>query len=174
VVDGLTHRIPFRFSVSMTTRRARPGETDGEDYFFVDRERFERAAASGELLEWAEYAGNLYGTPRGPVMETLDAGHDVLLDIELVGARQIREAFPGALMIFIAPPGMEELERRLRSRGDTDEDAIEARLGIASEQMAEAGGLFDHVVVNADVDEAIGEVVDILARPPTRRPVNRA
>ncbi|HSG79518.1 MAG TPA: guanylate kinase, partial [Acidimicrobiia bacterium] len=117
MVDGLADRIPFRFSVSMTTRRARPDEVHGEDYFFVDRSRFERAIADGELLEWAEYAGHLYGTPRGPVAEMLQAGHDVLLDIELVGARQIRGAFPHALMIFIAPPGMEELERRLRSRG---------------------------------------------------------
>lgn len=174
MVDGLADRIPFRFSVSMTTRAARPDEVEGDDYFFVDRERFERAVSAGDLLEWAEYAGNLYGTPRGPVLETLESGHDVLLDIELLGARQIREAFPEALMIFIAPPGMDELERRLRSRGDTDEASIERRLAIASGQMADAAVLFDHVIVNSDVDEAIGEVVDILTSPPPTRPVNRA
>jgi guanylate kinase len=158
----------------MTTRAARPGEVEGEDYYFVDRSRFERALAEGELLEWAEYAGNLYGTPRGPVMETLATGDDVLLDIELLGARQIRQAFPEALMIFIAPPGMDELERRLRSRGDTDAAAIEQRLAIAAAQIEEAEELFDHIVVNDVVDEAIDDVMDILSRPPPTRPVNRA
>jgi guanylate kinase len=173
-VDGLAERVAFRFSVSMTTRAARPGEVEGEDYDFVDRSRFERALAEGELLEWAEYAGNLYGTPRGPVMETLATGDDVLLDIELLGARQIRQAFPEALMIFIAPPGMEELERRLRSRGDTDAAAIEQRLAIAAAQIEEAEELFDHIVVNDVVDDAIDDVMDILSRPPPTRPVNRA
>ena len=150
----------------MTTRDPRPGEVEGEDYFFVDRDRFEAAISSGELLEWAEYAGNRYGTPREAVVEALEAGHDVLLDIEILGARQIREAFPEAILVFIAPPGREVLEERLRRRGDTDDEAIARRLAVADEQLAEAETLFDHVVVNDEVTRAVDEVVDILAEPP--------
>ena len=110
VVEGLAERLGFHFSVSMTTRGRRPGERDGVDYHFVDRERFEAAVAAGDLAEWARYSGHLYGTPRAEIGPHLDAGEDVLLDIELIGARQVRRAYPEALMVFILPPSLEVLE----------------------------------------------------------------
>lgn len=166
VVDGLAQQLPFAFSVSMTTRRPRPGEVDGVDYWFVDRERFVEAVANGELVEWAEYGGNLYGTPAAGLDELLAEGRDVLLDIEIVGSRIVRERFPDALMIFISPPDLDELERRLRSRGDTSEEDVAARLSVASDQIEEAGGLFDHFVVNDDLSAAIERVTDILTTVP--------
>ncbi len=165
-MEGLAERLPFHFSVSMTTRPRRPSERDGEDYHFVDRAAFEAAVARGELAEWATYSGHLYGTPRAEVEQHLSRGHDVLADIELVGARQIREAYPEAVMVFILPPSSEELERRLRGRGDTDDRAVASRLEVAAGQIEEARGLFDHFVVNDDLERAITEVAGILARPP--------
>lgn len=170
MVDGLARRLPFHFSVSMTTRPPRPSEVDGVDYHFVDPERFERAVAEGELMEWAEYAGNLYGTPRGAITELLDAGHDVLLDIELHGARQIKAAHPEALAIFVAPPDLETLRERLEGRGDTSPDDVESRLAIAKEQMDAAPTLFDHIVVNDELSSAIDRVVGILAAPDRSSP----
>ena len=162
IVRGLLARRPFRFSVSATTRRPRPGEIDGVHYRFVELERFRRMVANAELLEWAEYGSNLYGTPLQPVLSQLETGHDVLLEIEVNGARQIRQVYPAATMIFIRAPSLDELERRLRARGDTDPDAIDRRLEIARHELAEAPALFDHIVVNDDVDRAIDEVVALL------------
>lgn len=147
----------------MTTRPARPAEEDGVDYFFVDRDAFETAVERGELVEWASYSGHLYGTPRSELERYLQVGEDVLLDIELIGARQVRDAYPDAIMVYILPPSMEELERRLRGRGDTDEDAMARRLGVAASQIEEAKEFFDHFVVNGDVLPAIEEVTGILA-----------
>jgi guanylate kinase len=165
VVAGLAERMPFYFSVSMTTRPPRPGEVDGAAYHFVDRERFLAARAAGELIEWAEYSGHLYGTPRVPVERALAAGEDVLLDIELLGAEQVKEAFPEALLVFVEPPGLAELEARLRGRGDTDEEQIARRLAAARWQMERARDLFDHFVVNDRLEGAIAEVAGILAAP---------
>lgn len=165
VVAGLAERMPFRFSVSMTTRPARPGETDGVDYHFVDRDEFIAAREAGDLLEWAEYSDHLYGTPRAPVEAALAAGEDILLDIEVLGAEQVKEAFPAALLVFIEPPSLEELEARLRGRGDTDEEQITRRLEVARWQMERARGLFDHFVVNDRLEQAIDEVAGILAAP---------
>jgi guanylate kinase len=153
----------FHFSVSMTTRPRRPTEVDGVDYHFVDTRQFEAAIARGDLAEWAVYSGHHYGTLRSEVDGHLEAGRDVLLDIEILGARQVREAYPDAVMIYILPPSMEELERRLRSRGDTDEDAMSKRLGVAAAQISEARELFDYFVVNDDLLPAIEEVTGILA-----------
>jgi guanylate kinase len=162
IVRGLLHLRPFRFSVSATTRAPRPGEIDGVHYRFVDVADFRRMVDDGELLEWAEYGANLYGTPLAPVLEVLDQGDDILLEIEVNGAQQVREIHPDATMIFIRPPSLDELERRLRARGDTDEDAISRRLDIAADELAVADELFDHVVVNDDVDRAMTEVLGIL------------
>ena len=135
---------------------------DGVDYRFVTRGEFESAAAAGELLEWAEYGGNLYGTPRGPVLTHLDAGHDVLLDIENDGARQVKAAYPDAVLIFLLPPSLAELEVRLRSRGDTDDIQVRRRLAIAESQIADAEANFDHLVVNDDIGTAVAQVTGIL------------
>jgi len=146
----------------MTTRAPRPGEVDGVDYRFVDRGEFERAVAGGELVEWAEYGGHLYGTPAEILERERAAGNDVLLDIEVVGSRIVRGRFGDALMIFIAPPDMEELALRLRSRGDTSDSDVTARLAVAEDQIAEARRFFDYFVVNDDLDAAIDRVTDIL------------
>jgi guanylate kinase len=160
VVKGLRARHSFRFSVSVTTRRPRPNEADGVHYHFVDRHRFEAMVRRDELLEWARYADRLYGTPRGPVMEWLAAGDDVLLDIEIQGARQVRNAMPEALLIFVVPPSIEELERRLRTRRDTPD--VEARLAIARREIDEAPALFDHIVINDQVEAAVAEILGLL------------
>ena len=122
LVRRLRQRYPQVFlSISATTRSPRSGEEEGRDYYFVTRDRFEAMIAAGELLEWAEFAGNYYGTPRGPIETRLQAGDRVLLEIELAGARQVRDHFPEAWRVFILPPSMAELERRLRSRGQDSE-----------------------------------------------------
>ena len=165
VVAGLVERLPFHFSVSMTTRPPRPGEEDGADYFFVDHDRFVAARAAGELLEWAEYSGHLYGTPRSQVEGPLAAGEDILLDIELLGAEQVKAAYPAALLVFIAPPSLEVLEARLRGRGDTGDEQVARRLAVARVQMERARDWFDHTVVNDDLERAIAEVAGILMAP---------
>lgn len=167
---GLAERLPFHFSVSMTTRPARPGEADGVDYWFVDRERFERAREGGELVEWAEYSGYLYGTPYASIEQPLERGDDVLLDIEMLGSEQVRAAFPEAVMVFVEPPSMEVLEERLWGRGDTSDADVAKRLGVARWQMERAREIFDHFVVNDDLARAVDEVVGILAAP--RPPVD--
>ncbi|MFO8238849.1 MAG: guanylate kinase [Prochlorococcaceae cyanobacterium] len=140
-------------SVSATTREPRTGEVDGESYFFLSREAFERQVREGGFLEWAEFAGNLYGTPRQPVEERLAQGRPVLLEIELEGARQVRRTFPAGFQLFIKPPSFAELERRIRGRGSDSEEAIRRRLRRAREELA-AETEFDAVLVNADLGEA--------------------
>lgn len=167
VIEGLSAFLPFDFSVSMTTRPRRPGERDGVDYRFVDAAEFSRARDAGELVEWAEYGGNWYGTPRREVEAPRERGVDVLLDIEMVGARQVKHAFPEAIMIFIRPPTLAVLEERLRRRGDTGEADIVRRLAVARDQIAEAEGLFDHHVVNDDLETAVRRVAGILGALPT-------
>jgi guanylate kinase len=150
------------FSVSATTRSPRPGELDGTHYQFVSRPRFDEMIENGELLEWAEYNHHMYGTPLAPITEANARGRDVLLDIEIQGARQVKESRPDAIMIFIAAPSIEELERRLTNRGDTSSEDIDDRLAIASQQLAEAGELFDHIVVNDDFDTAVKELLNLI------------
>jgi guanylate kinase len=165
IVDGLAKLRPFHFSVSATTRPPRPREEDGADYLFVDREAFERMIAAGDLLEWATYGDDFYGTPRRPVVAALAEGEDVVLEIDVQGARQVRAAFPEAVLVFIAPPTPGELEDRLRKRGDTSPEAIARRLAIAGEEMA-AIDEFDHVVVNHDLDQAIVDLDRVMAGYP--------
>ena len=151
------------FSTSATTRTPRRGEADGREYHFITRDDFLGRIEAGEVLEWAEYGGNLYGTLRSEVVPVLDQGRNVLLDIENEGGKQIRASFPEAVLIFIRPPDLAELEVRLRGRGDTSDADIERRLGVAAEQMVEAEEIYDHIVLNDDLDAAIGRVLDILA-----------
>ena len=147
-------------SISATTRSPRVGEVDGQHYFFLNRETFEQQVAAGGFLEWAEFAGNLYGTPRQSVERNLEQG-PVLLEIELEGARQVRQSFPAALQIFLAPPSFEELERRIRARGTDSETAIARRLVRAREELA-AASEFDAVLVNGDLEEALWHLERLL------------
>lgn len=163
VVRALTERMQFHFSVSWTTRSKRAGEHDGIDYVFVDRDEFEEGIESGGLLEWAEYSGHFYGTPRQQVLSYLDRGEHVLLDIENDGAGQVKRAYPEAVLVFILPPSREELERRLRSRGDTSEADIGKRLAVAESQIDEAHEKFDYLVTNTEVGAVADEIVSILA-----------
>jgi guanylate kinase len=148
-------------SVSATTRDPRPGELDGADYHFVDRATFEEMASDGRLLEWAEYAGNLYGTPRQPVDEAVADGRVVLLEIEVQGALQVKEQVPDALLVFLVPPSEEELERRLSGRGTEDAATVARRLEVAQRELA-ARRDFDHVVVNDDLEQCVSEVRELI------------
>jgi guanylate kinase len=148
-------------SVSLTTRSPRPGEVDGIQYVFCDDARFDAAVASGELLEWAEFAGHRYGTPRAPVMERLERQEPVLLEIELEGARQVRREMPDALLVFLAPPSWEVLARRLSGRGTEDELVIARRLARARVEMA-AAPEFDVQLVNNDVHEVCERLVALM------------
>ena len=152
-------------SVSATTRKPRPGEVDGVHYFFYDRPAFEDLIAKGEFLEHAEYAGNLYGTPRNAVEQRLDAGQPVLLEIELQGARQIRTAMPAARLAFLAPPSWEVLEQRLRGRGTEPEDVIAKRLATGRIELA-AESEFDVTIVNSTVAAAAAELVALVTGSP--------
>jgi guanylate kinase len=149
------------YSVSATTRARRPGEREGVDYHFVDREVFTDMVARGALLEFAEYVGDFYGTPAEPVDAILGRGRDVLLEIELAGARQVKAARPEAVMLFIAPPSIGELERRLRGRGTDSEEKIAKRLARAREEIS-AVREFDYVIVNDDLSEAAALLASIL------------
>ena len=166
VVAGLRLRRSLYFSVSATTRDARPGETHGVHYWFLEPDDFAVLLATGDLLEWAEYNGQKYGTLRKPVVDHLASGEDVLLEIEVQGARQIRASHPGAVMFFIVPPDLDELERRLRRRGDTTEADIRRRVEIARREMEGAGNLFDHTVVNGSLDAAIEKVNRLMSGHP--------
>ncbi len=149
-------------SVSATTRRRRPGEVDGVHYHFVSDAEFDRLVAEDGLLEWAEYAGNRYGTPAGPVREQLATGRPALLEIELQGARQVRETMPEALQIFIAPPSEEALRERLEGRSTDAPEEIERRLARAREELR-ARDEFAKVIVNDDLDRATEELVEYAA-----------
>jgi guanylate kinase len=150
-------------SVSATTRAPRPGEVDGVAYHFVDEAAFATMVARDELLEWAEYAGNRYGTPRLPVQEAVARGRTVLLEVEVQGALPVGTHLPEALLVFLVPPSFEELERRLRDRGTEDEVVMQARLEVARGELA-AQDRFDHVVVNDDLDRATSEVAALIDR----------
>ena len=161
VFKAIEGRNDVCFSTSVTTRKPRPGETDGKEYFFVDLDRFREMVENDELLEHAEYVANSYGTPRAYVEKQLEAGLNVLLDIEVQGARQVHEKMPEAVMIFVAPPSLKELERRLRGRGTDTERAIEARLIRAQQEFAEAD-FYDYLIINDDADKAARELNAII------------
>lgn len=171
VVAGLRAAVPeLFFSVSVTTRQPRPGEVDGQDYRFVDASEFDELIARGELLEWAEIHGGLHrsGTPRAPVERALDTGHPVLIEVDLQGARAIKQAMPEAVTVFLAPPSLDELVRRLRGRGTESEVEFARRLQTAREELA-ARDEFDLVVVNEDVSAVVSRLVDLLVGPDAAR-----
>ncbi len=158
LVRRLMQQFPdFAFSVSYTTRQPRSGEKNGREYHFVDRERFLCMQRNGEFAEWAEVHGNFYGTARRPVEELLAAGRDVLFDIDVQGARQLRDVFRDGLFVFILPPSRPELERRLAGRGTDAAEVIARRLGNARGEIEAAPG-FDYWIVNDDLDRACDEL----------------
>jgi guanylate kinase len=158
LVSQLLARHPgIWLSISATTRVPRQGEHEGDNYFFMDRADFEARVAAGGFLEWAEFAGNLYGTPRQPVEQQLAAGRPVLLEIELEGARQVRQSFDQAYQVFIQPPSLAELERRIRGRGTDSDEAISRRLERARIELA-AAREFDACITNDDLNQALLEL----------------
>lgn len=161
ISELLSHRPDIHFSVSFTTRAPRVGEENGVSYNFVDRAEFERMISAGELLEHAEYVGNYYGTSMKVIREKLDQGVDVLLDIEVQGAAKVRQRCPEAVLIFIIPPSLEELSRRLHKRQTDSEDVIEGRLAKAREEYREIPN-YDYLVVNDSVPKAAAEILAIL------------
>ena len=164
LIRTLRERVPgLELSVSATTRRPRPGEQAGLDYHFLSDDEFDRRLEGGEFLEHAEYAGNRYGTLRSELDRARDAGARALvLEIEVQGARQVREALPGAVQVFIAPPSEEALRTRLVGRGADDPEQIERRVAVASEEIA-ARDEFEHVIVNDRLDDAVQELVELVA-----------
>jgi guanylate kinase len=161
VAKAIEGRTDICFSTSVTTRSPRPGEVHGREYFFVNFERFREMVENDELLEHAEYVANRYGTPRSYVEKRLEEGMNVLLDIEVQGARQVHKKMPEAILIFIAPPSLVELERRLRGRGTDTERAIEGRLIRARQEYQEAD-FYDYLIVNDDVDKAAAKLNAII------------
>ncbi|WP_084956731.1 guanylate kinase [Thermoactinospora rubra] len=171
VAELRRHHPEVWLSVSVTTRKPRPGETHGVEYFFVDDEEFQRLVDRGELLEWAEFAGNRYGTPRQPVLDRLARGVPTLLEIDLQGARQVRRSMPEALLVFLAPPSWEELEKRLRGRGTEPEDVIARRLEAGRIEMA-AEPEFDTTLVNTDVHDVCHRLIALMTDPQKVTPVS--
>jgi guanylate kinase len=162
LMRSLLERYPeLYYSVSVTTRSPRTGEIDGKNYYFISGNKFEQLVAQGEFLEWAEFAGNYYGTPREGVLKQIRDGKTVVLEIELEGARQIRASFPSALSIFILPPSFEELEERIRNRGQDSSEAIARRLQCAQEEI-KAAPEFDIQIVNDDFETAVNAIAAAL------------
>ncbi|MDQ7154371.1 guanylate kinase [Staphylococcus pseudintermedius] len=151
----------YNYSISMTTRQMREGEQDGVDYFFKTREEFEKLIEADEFIEYAEYVGNYYGTPVQYVKDTMNAGHDVFLEIEVEGAKQVRKKFPDALFIFLAPPSLDHLTERLIGRGTESKEKIESRVKEAKKEV-EMMNLYDYVVVNDEVDLAKDRIQSIV------------
>ena len=162
IVRSLLESHPnLSLSISATTRQPRQGEIEGVDYYFLSRTEFESAIAREEFLEWAEYAGNYYGTPRTKVETQIALGNSILLEIEVVGAKKIAAIFPSALRIFILPPSLEELEQRIRNRGKNSEESIAHRLQIAQTEI-DASAEFDFTIVNDDLSKAIAQIEEII------------
>ena len=151
----------YALSISATTRSPRPGETDGVEYFFKTKEQFEKMIADDELIEYAKYVDNYYGTPKAYVEEQLSAGKDVILEIEIQGALKVKEKFPDTLLMFVTPPSAEELKNRLVGRGTETLDVIESRMDRACEE-AEGMDQYDYLIVNDDLDTCVEEVHQII------------
>jgi len=164
VAKALRNRNEFWVSVSATTRTARHNEVDGVDYFFYTENEFDNAVKTDLFLEWAEFAGNRYGTPRKPVEDALREGKNVLLEIEISGAKQVKESAPEALLVFLQPPSWEELVSRLEGRGTDSPERRAARLALAQEELAQAG-LFDLSVVNTRVEEVVERLIGLTNTP---------
>lgn len=165
VVACLRRRYPqIWLSVSVTTRAPRPGEVDGREYHFVSDSEFDAMVANNELLEWATFAGHKYGTPEQPLAERLSDGVPALLEIDLAGARQVRDAVPGALLVFLAPPSWEELERRLTSRRTEPAEVIRRRLEVAEVELS-AEDEFDVTLVNTSIEDVCRRLVALMLAP---------
>lgn len=163
ICDVLLKELNAWFSVSMTTRAIRDGEVDGVNYFFISKEEFKKRIEEGQLLEYNIYNDNYYGTPKDKVLEKMEEGIDVLLEIDVNGARNVKNIFPDALLIYIAPPSIEELKNRLVNRGTERLDVIENRLKIAEEELKQVD-FYDYVIVNDDLDKAIDEIKKIFVQ----------
>ena len=162
ICQALLEKTPLAYSVSATTRKPRAGEVDGESYYFLSVEAFEKMIEKDELLEWAKVYDNYYGTPLKKVEEKLTAGEDILLEIDTQGAMKVREKFPEGVYIFILPPSLTELERRIRGRDTETEEVLQKRLAAAIDEI-EAGKCYKYVVTNDEVDGAVESVCAILA-----------
>ncbi len=162
IVKGIMEKKKgYKLSVSATTRKPRNNEVDGESYYFVSEDEFKRMIKDDELLEWATFVNNYYGTPKNYVFENLKAGKNIILEIELQGAMKVREQYPGAIMVFVVPPSIKELKNRLISRGTESMDVIMKRLHRAEEEMTYIKE-YDYIVENADLDECIETVHSIV------------
>ena len=161
IVEQLKAKDDFALSISATTRAPREYEQDGVHYFFRTREEFERMIANQELLEWAEFCGNCYGTPRAYVTEQLQKGQNVILEIEVQGALQVKKLYPEGVLIFLVPPNLEELGRRLTNRGTEDKETINRRIHRALEEMEYVQD-YDYVVINDTVPQATQDILDIV------------
>jgi len=162
VCQGLCRAMSgLHISISATTRKPRSGEKDGINYYFLSREQFEKMIAGGQLLEWADVYGYYYGTPGEPVIEALNAGKDVILEIDVQGALQVKSKFPGCVLIFLIPPTRAELEKRLRNRGTDSAEEIERRLRWAEKEINEVSK-YDYLVINDDLESAIRKVCTII------------
>jgi guanylate kinase len=172
VVEAIRRHCPqIWLSVSVTTRAPRPGEVHGREYYFISEREFNQMADSGQLLEWARYAGNYYGTPLRPVTERLGAGVPVLLEVDVVGARQVQAAVPGALLVFLAPPTWDELVRRLTSRGTEPADVMKERLEAARAELR-AEKEFDLTLVNTSVEDVCAQLVALMTAQPACEPAD--
>ena len=170
VVQAIRRNCPqVWLSVSVTTRQPRPGEVPGREYLFVGQREFEEMAGSGQLLEWARFAGNYYGTPREPVARRLESGRPGLLEVDVVGARQVRLAVPDALLVFLAPPSWDELVRRLTGRETEPPDVIERRLEAARAELR-AESEFDVTLVNTSVKDVCAQLVALMTAQPADQP----
>ena len=160
--EYLNSRDGIAYSVSATTRQPRPGEENGIHYYFLSREEFERTAAEGGMLEYASYNGNYYGTPKAPVEQQRNQGNDVVLEIEVQGALQVKKSCPDALLIFVAPPSFEELKNRLTGRQTEDAKTVENRLNIARQELMCAGE-YDYIIANDTVEQAVQSLGQIIS-----------
>jgi len=156
------------YSVSATTRSPRQGEVDGVNYFFKTREEFEQMIANNELLEWAEYCGNYYGTPKQFVEQTLQSGKDIILEIDVRGALKVKQQFPDGIFIFLLPPSLEELENRIVQRGTESEEIIRNRMAVAREELAQIEH-YDYAIINDEVEAACQKIMAILSADHCRK-----
>ena len=161
VKEILTRNDKFWLSISATTRQPRQGEIDGKDYYFLNKEKFKEMIAEDLFLEWAEFAGNYYGTPIDSVKEKITENYQVILEIEVEGAKQIREKFPNNLSIFLLPPSQKELENRIRNRATDDEESIIRRLERAEFEIKSSQD-FDYVLTNQNLDETVMKIIDFI------------
>ncbi|MBP5607222.1 MAG: guanylate kinase [Lachnospiraceae bacterium] len=174
IVKGLMEKYDdYALSVSMTTRQPRPGEEDGKAYFFVDKQKFEETIAAGGLIEYARYCDNYYGTPKAYVEEQLKKGKDVILEIEIQGALQVRKIYPTALLLFVTPPSAEELRNRLIGRGTETPEVVKKRMDRAA-QEADGMGEYDYILVNDTVEKAISDAHAIITAAHARPSRNAA